>query len=143
MALLGAGFDGVGNASKVLGPNLFADTLTLAFAQANSAGFDVFAGPSPGNVLISVFGPANTLLGSFTVSAPAGGTFFGLMSDAGAIGRINIASQTATPGELIDNLSFGSSAPEPASLLLLAPGLAILAWSRKRRGASAISSRET
>ena len=92
LALLGANFDGVGNTSKVLGPNFFADTFNLTFTSANAAGFDVFAGPTAGNVAISVFSPANAPLGSFTVFAPVGGTFFGVIPDSGSIGRINVAS---------------------------------------------------
>src|SRR5262249_44088074 len=96
LALLGANFDGVGNTSKVLGPNFFADTFNLTFTSANAAGFDVFAGPVAGNVAIGVFSPANAPLGSFTVFAPIGGTFFGVISDPGPIGRINVASQAST-----------------------------------------------
>ena len=84
MAVLGAGFGTVGHFSKVLGPNAFTDTLNLTFPSANAVGLDVFAGPAAGNVLLSVFSPAGVLLlGSFTVAAPVGGTFFGVLSDAG------------------------------------------------------------
>jgi len=126
LALLGANFDGVGNTSKVLGPNFFADTFNLTFTSANAAGFDVFAGPVAGNVAIGVFSPANAPLGSFTVFAPIGGTFFGVISDSGPIGRINVASQAAIPGELIDNLTFGLTVPEPSGLVLFSAVLVII-----------------
>jgi hypothetical protein len=141
MVVLGAGFPGTGNTSKVLGPNAFADTFNLTFANANAVGFDVFPGPAAGNVAISVFDTANTPLGVFTVAAPIGGTFFGVVNTTGGIGRINIASLSTTPGELIDNLAFGTAGstvpvPEPTTMLLLGTGLAwIGAAARKRRKA--------
>jgi hypothetical protein len=48
LVVLGAGFPGVGNPSRVIGPNNFADTFNLRFANANAVGFDVFAGPGGG-----------------------------------------------------------------------------------------------
>lgn len=135
MVVIGAGFDGVGNVSKVLGPNLFADTLNLTFNSVNAVGFDFFPGPNAGNVAISVFSPANVLLNTFTINSPLGSTFFGVISDTGfgSIGRINVASQATTPGELIDNLAFGNnSVPEPASILLIGGGLLVLSLSRRK-----------
>ena len=45
LVVLGAGFPLVGNASKVLGPNSFADTLNISFTAATTAvGFDFFPG---------------------------------------------------------------------------------------------------
>jgi len=126
MVVLGAAFDGIGNASKVLGPDIFADTFNLTFTGVTGVGFDVFPGPVAGNILISVFSPTNVALGSFTTAGVVGGSFFGVLSTTGQIGRVNIASQAAIPGELIDNLAFGTPVPEPSSLLLLAGGLAII-----------------
>jgi len=140
MAVLGSNFDGVGNTSKVLGPNLFADTFNIRFiGLLNAVGFDVFSGPAAGNVQISFFSPTNASLGVFLVLAPVGGTFFGVISDADAIGRINVASLASTPGELIDNMRFGVAAtnavPEPVSFVLLGTGLlgATVRRYRKRR----------
>ena len=98
MVVLGANFPGVRNLSKVVGPNFFIDTFNVTFAMADAAGFDVYPGPVAGDVLISAFSPADMLLGSFLIPAPVGGTFFGLINDAGLIGRINISSLSPVPG---------------------------------------------
>lgn len=138
LVVLGANFPGVGNTSRVLGPNTFTDTFNLTFTNANAVGFDVFAGTAAGNVVITVFDPSNFLIGTFTVAAPIGGTFFGVVNTMGLIGRINIASLASTPGELIDNLAFGTAGttapiPEPATMLLLSTGLAGFAAKVRRR----------
>ena len=132
MVVLGAGFSPVVNTSKVLGPNAFADTFNLTFTGATAAGFDVFSGPIAGigNILISVFDLNSVSLGTFTVPGVIGGSFFGVLSTTDQIGRINIASLSQEPGELIDNLAFGAAVPtpvpEPSSLFLFAGGLAIV-----------------
>jgi hypothetical protein len=83
--------------------------------------------------MISAFGPTNAPLGSSSLFAPLGGIFFGVISDAGPIGRLNIASQTSQPGELVDNVAFGNvSVPEPASVLLFGIGLGASALGRRR-----------
>lgn len=135
IAILGAGV--VQNASKVLGPNLFSDTLNVTFASANAIGLDVLAGPVAGNVVVRVFSPGAQLLETFTVATPPGGTFFGIVSDTGPIGSLNIASLASIPGELIDNVAFGttSAVPEPASIVLLGLGVASVAARRRRRSA--------
>jgi PEP-CTERM motif len=134
MVVIGAGFFGLGNTSKVLGPTLFASTMNITFTSANAVGFDVYPGLATGNILISVFSPAEVSLGSFTIPGVAGGSFFGVVSTTDLIGRVNIASQSASPGEVIDNLRFGTptTVPEPSSLLLLAAGSAIAFRLRRR-----------
>ena len=136
LVVLGAAFASVGNASRVLGPNRFADTFNITFANANAVGLDVFAGLSPGNVAISVFDSADVLLGTFTVFAPTGGTFFGVISTTSNIGRLNIASAN-NGGELVDNVAFGRTGPavpEPMTILLLGIGLGgVVVRVRRRR----------
>ena len=67
------------------------DTLDLTFESASAVGFDVFPGfVAPGDVLISVFDSVNAPMGTFTILASPGGTFFGVLSDSGLIGRINV-----------------------------------------------------
>jgi len=135
MVVLGAG--GIaGNPTKALGPNQFASTFDITFGGSPTAiGFDVFPGPTAGNVLISAFSPANATLGMFTISALVAPNFFGLIS-TDAIGRLNIASQASAAGELVDNLAFGPASatpvPEPTSLLLFGSGALALAARRRR-----------
>jgi hypothetical protein len=137
MVLLGAG--GVaGNPSKALGPNQFASAFDIIFSGSPTAiGFDFFPGPTAGNVVVSAFSPANASLGIFTIPGLVAPNFFGLLS-TDAIGRLNIASQSSQPGELIDNLAFGTPStpapvPEPSTLLLLGSGAVAMAARRRGR----------
>jgi hypothetical protein len=135
MIVLGAGFDGDGNTSKVLGPNFFFDTLDITFtAGVAAAGLDVFPGQAAGNIFITLFSPAGAELNTFNVFGNIGPNFFGVVSTSGLIGRINIDSPAQ--GELIDNLAFGVPVPEPSSLLLSVGGLTIIAGLRffRKRG---------
>jgi hypothetical protein len=91
LVVVGAGFPPLGNTSKVLGPNVFTDTFNLTFASASAIGFDVFPGLLAGNVLVSIFSPADVGLGAFTIPAPLGAAFFGVISDSDLIGRITSA----------------------------------------------------
>ena len=76
----------------MLGPLAYRDTLDLNFESASAIGFDVFPGIATADILISVFDSANTPMGAFTILASPGGTFVGVLSDIGLIGRINVAT---------------------------------------------------
>ena len=135
LIVFGAAIPGLGNASKVLGPNLFLDSLNINFTNATAVGFDVFPGPVAGDVQITVFNLSNVLLGTFDVTAGLGPNFFGVTSNSDLIGRVNIASQANPPGELLDNVAFGipnTTVPEPSSLALMVGGLAALVRSKRK-----------
>jgi hypothetical protein len=127
------GFLTLGNTSNVLGPYSVLDTLDLTLESASAIGFDVFPGVAEGDVVISVFDSANAPMGTFTILASPGGTFFGVLSDSGLIGRINIGVPGEYPGGLVDDVAFGVPIAEPATILLLGAGLAGLGRIRGRR----------
>lgn len=139
LVLVGPGFpvgpDGLtlGNTSNVLGPYSGLDTLDLTLESASAIGFDVFPGVAEGDVLISVFDSANAPMGTFTIFASPGGTFFGVVSDSGLIGRINIGVPGEHPGGLFDDVAFGVPIAEPATILLIGTGLVGLVRVRYRR----------
>jgi len=116
------------NTSKVLGTTIPSSSiLTVTFTDAAVAvGFEVFPGPLNGPVVVSVFSPSDAALGTFTIPAIRGGSFFGVLSTTDAMGRLDIdGPNTQSGGELIDNLRF-ATVPEPTSMLLLAAGLALV-----------------
>lgn len=123
----------LGNTSNVLGPFGVEDTLDLTLESASAIGFEVFPGVATGDVLISVFDSLNAPMGTFTILASPGGTFFGVLSDSGLIGRINVATLGEFPGGLVDDVAFGVPIAEPATILLIGTGLAGLGRIRRRR----------
>ena len=125
-------FLSLGNSSNVLGPYSGLDTLDVTLESASAIGLDVFPGVATGDVVISVFDSANAPMGTFTVLASPGGTFFGVLSDSGLIGRINVGAPGEYPGGLVDDVAFGVPIAEPATILLIGTGLAGLGRIRRR-----------
>lgn len=96
--------------------------------------------------LITLLGVTVVALTNFTATNNVNVTnFFGMPSDSGYVGSINLSFQvptgtvtggafsTAAGGQLLSG-DIGISTPEPSSMLLLGSGLAgIGLWSRKRR----------
>jgi hypothetical protein len=100
-------------------------------SSANAIGMDVFS-ISSSSITISVFAPGGSLLGSYPVSASSSPTFFGVISDSGPIGRLNLSSGSGA-AEGVDDVAFGSTAiPEPTTFVLLRVGLAALGLVRRR-----------
>lgn len=98
---------------KSLLANTFADSLNLIFPDGTTAvGFDFGATASAGtisvdNLTIKVFDTDGNSLGSFPVtSSDSSPAFFGVISDAALIGRINIFSGS-NKAEIVDNIAFG------------------------------------
>ena len=123
------------NTSNVLGPYAAGDTLDLTFVYASAIGFDVFPGfVAPGQILISVFDSVDAPMGRFPILASPGGTFFGVVSGSGRIGRMNVDTVAEVEGGLVDDVAFGAPIPEPATILLMGTGLAGLgAFARRGR----------
>jgi hypothetical protein len=106
--------------SKTLFTNTFTDTLDIFFDGSDVAavGMDVFSIILPSQVVISIYGEGNLLLGSFVTGLLDGTpTFFGVSSDAGLITRINLAS-TGGQMEGIDDIAFGTPVPDSSTVLL-------------------------
>ena len=111
LVLLGPDFLSYGNTSNVLGPYAAGDTMDLTLESASAIGFDVFPGIAPADILISVFDSLNAPIGTFTILASPGGTFFGVLSDSGLIGRINVDTLAEFQGGLVDDVAFGDDGP--------------------------------
>lgn len=113
--------------------------LDISFAESRRAvGFDLAAIAGFADVgTISFYGPdQTTLLGTiWPINLPNSGAFsFAGWEDAGGIGRLTLAGTNHNWSPLLDNLEFETvSAPEPASLALLAGGAALLGFARRRR----------
>lgn len=112
------------------------DTLDLTFAPGvHSVGFDFGATLRPGVInfgsfTMSIYGSGGFLASQF-ISSPESIAFFGVFSSTDLITRVNV-EDGALHSELIDNLSFGTSVPEPASTSLLLVSLAVAALKSRR-----------
>ena len=136
------------NPTTALGVDIFnSDPISITFASDISAfGADLFqnfagGSQSSGDVayLITVFGPGNTLLGTFNpLVSPNGGDFFGLTSTS-PISKINVS----LPGgyAVIDNVRFAAfgAVPEPASWALMLLGFGAIGCALRRRSGGALA----
>jgi hypothetical protein len=122
--------------TRLLFTNNPTGSFDIFLTASNAIGLDVllFSG---GSIDVNVFDPSNALIQTFTLATTNAGVFFGVISDSGLIGHINLAT-SVTPNsnyEGVDNVAFGltaASVPEPSTLGMLGLGAAALALARRR-----------
>ena len=133
--------DGLLGPSKRVGAQVASDVNIISLDPPVTAiGFDLFAitgSPSVSTTLnIRLFDAGVRALGSTSVTGvnAATPTFFGVVSDMGAIGSLTFGVPGV--GEFIDNITFGNAVaqlPEPGSLALFGLGLLGLGVAVRRR----------
>ncbi len=136
MVALGAGL--IGNPSKSIGPDFFADFAIFTFLPGVEAlGIELFSNASNDTFNINIFAPGGALLGNTSVAGIGGaGTFFGVITDTGSIGRIEF---TGSSGEIFDNITLGDvvvdvgSVPLPSAIWLFGFGVFSLLKVRKHK----------
>lgn len=111
--VLGPGFGGLGNPSRLVGPNSFADTLRVTLPGDTCAvGVSLHIGFIPAETLdITV----TTLMGgpvAFTAAATSVGSFLGVSTAGDPIVRIDVSSPSGQ-GELVDNIRLGATCATP------------------------------
>jgi hypothetical protein len=135
IALTGPNFFGTGTTNYAVFGNYNGSGLQFTFSPGVTAfSLGILSEFSSADATISVFSPSSVLLGSITLSsAPTSGSgaFLGVTS-TGSIGSV-VLTATDAPFAGVDEVQFGSSTPEPSSLLLLASGLLGAAGTLRKR----------
>jgi hypothetical protein len=134
-----AGFGGWGSQAIYSGGHIMSmvDTINIRFTQPTTAfGVDVLGlvDPSPETLTATVFAPdLLTVLGTSQFVLTTVPVFVGF-GDPGGIGLVQLRASRLIVSPVIDNLVFGPAViPEPASVVLLASGLAATAGFQRRR----------
>ena len=127
----------------ILGPSnkIFAESFdVLNIISLNppvtAVGFDLLTSRGSATLDIALFDAVGGALGATSVTSvnDATATFFGVISDRGAIGSLTFGVPGV--GEIIDNITFGNAIaqlPEPASLALFGLSLLGLGVAIRRR----------
>ncbi len=135
LAILRDGFFGP---SKKIAASGFGAFMTVSLDPAVTAiGFDLFAGRDSATLGIELFDSVGGALGATSVTGVnrRTPTFFGVISDMGAIGQLTIREPFGY-SEFIDNITFGNvvaELPEPGGLALFGLGLLGLGIAVRRR----------
>jgi hypothetical protein len=136
-----------GDPAKAIYNDYGGDSLNASFSSTTTAVGMGLLNPDGSSVLVSVYNPAGTLLGSQTVTVNSDGpsVFFGVISTGtDQIGQIQLLGNTTRGAAEIfaglDSLAFGGApliVPEPSSLVLATLGAAcVLLGQASRRARS-------
>ena len=127
----------LGPSKKIAGGGFGTLTILSFDPVVTAIGFDLFANTFSATADIDLFDSIGGLLGGTGATGinDETPTFFGVISDMGAIGQLTILADDV--GELIDNITFGDAVatqlPEPGSLPLFGLGLLGLGVAVRRR----------